>query len=422
LSTLYIRHPSKASTDSVQVDESLTCAFALVSDSGAIERQSVGALATLSDLIGQAQRVVVLLAASDVSLLRVKVPPLSLVRLKVALPNLVEEQLVSDPAECVLVAAHDIHAEDGLRSVAVVQRGWLTQVAQSLQALGARHIIALPSQLCLPYQAGMVSAAVSEPATEHDPGIDLSVRLSQQEGIGVPVLPEHGDFAAQDVLQVLRAIVPQAAVSLYVPQPQLQQYQNLAGPGIEVAADSWQRWIAGARGTSLDLMTGLSAAAGGGTQGFNWQRWRWPVTLAVLTALVHIGSLNYEWWRTKREADSLRTSMLQSFHSAYPKELAIVDPAAQMKQKIAAAKIAAGQTAPGDFAALAAAFGEAWTNVTQNRPGPGIANLDYKERSLQVHLKANPEGLLPDMKAALAARNLVLTATAADVWQIRSAK
>ena len=98
MSILYIRHPPKAAFDAAPVP--LPCRFALVSNHGAVEREGLSALPSLADTIRQAARVVLLLAASDVSLLRVKVPPLSNARLKVALPNLVEDQLMSDPAEC----------------------------------------------------------------------------------------------------------------------------------------------------------------------------------------------------------------------------------------------------------------------------------------------------------------------------------
>ncbi len=419
MSTLYIRHPSKASTESVPTGSSQACPFALVSDSGAIERQGLAALATMAGMIDEAQRVVLLLAGSDVSLLRVKVPLLSAAKLKAALPNLVEDQLISDPSECVVVAAVRSETADGLTSVAVVQRVWLTYLVENLQTLGARKIVALPAQLCLPYQDDAVSVAVGEQDMEADPGIDLTLRLSLQEGIGIPVLPEHPDSIAHDVMLTLRTLVPEAALNVYVPQAQLQQYQDKATAGVTVHADSWQRWIAGARGASLDLMAGMSA---GGTPDFDWNRWRWPLILASLVALVHIGSLNFEWLRSKREADGLKATMEQTYKSVYPKEAVILDPIAQMKQKIAAGKTAAGQAAPGDFAVLAAAFGDAWNSVTQNRKAPGIAGLDYKERSLQVRLKPEGDAPLAEMKAALAARNLVLAATAADVWQIRSGK
>jgi general secretion pathway protein L len=75
LSTLYIRLPSKATADSASNWLALACPFALASGS-AIERQGTAPLSDLSDTVAESQRVLLLLAASDVTLLRVQVPPM----------------------------------------------------------------------------------------------------------------------------------------------------------------------------------------------------------------------------------------------------------------------------------------------------------------------------------------------------------
>ena len=82
----------------------LYCHYAAASPGGAIEREGVAALSELAEQVKRAQRVVLLLAASDVTLLRIKMPPLSGAKLRAALPNLVEDRLMSDPEECVVVA------------------------------------------------------------------------------------------------------------------------------------------------------------------------------------------------------------------------------------------------------------------------------------------------------------------------------
>ena len=167
MSTLYIRLPSKAVADGAPHWHALACPFALVSNANlshgsSIERQGTSPLSELSDTVAKSQRVVLLLAASDVTVLRLQVPPLSSARLKAALPNLVEEQLIADPSDCVVVAGG---LSDGLRTVAVVQRTWLDLLAKTLIAFGARHIAALPAQLCLPCQSdqpGSVTAAIND--------------------------------------------------------------------------------------------------------------------------------------------------------------------------------------------------------------------------------------------------------------------
>jgi general secretion pathway protein L len=420
LSTLYIRLASKAVADSTPQWLALACPFALVSHSGAIEREGVAPLSDLSGTIARIQRVVLLLAGGDVSVLRVQTPPLSAARLKAALPNLVEEQLLCDPADCVIVAGG---LADGLRTIAVVQRAWLDQLAKTFISFGARHIAALPAQLCLSSQPGMATAAIYQ----RDANIDLTLRLSEQDGIGLAISVGPGVTAAHEVIQTLSAVVPAAPVTVFVPQENMQAYQEAAADilalkeRINISADNWTRWIAGARGAALDLMAGLGAGA---SPKLDWRPWRWPLALAAAVLLINIGALNIDWWRMKSEADSLRSAMIHIYKSAYPNETVIIDPIAQMQQKITAAKRDSGQAVADDFTAITAAFGEAWAGVkaTLAKP-PSIATLEYRERGLLVRFKSDGEAPTRQMKAALAERGLSLetvSSQAAVVWKIRS--
>lgn len=415
MSTLYIRLPSKAAADSLSPGMPLYCQYAYAAGSGAIEREGVAALSELAELVGKAQQVVLLLAASDVTLLRVKVPPLPAAKLKAALPNLVEDSLMSDPAECVVVAGDTLH---DLRTVGVVQRNWLEMLSKTLHVLGARRVVAVPSQLCLPL-TDSVSAAVMEQGED----IEVAVRLAEQEGIGLGVMADQPESAAFDVIQSLAAVVPQAALTLYVPQARLRDYQESLHlvPALEerikLVPDSWTHWVSGAADTSLNLMSGLGGASG---PQFNWRPWRWPLALAIAVLVINALGLNIEWLRLKREAETLRANMIQTYRSAFPKDQVIVDPLAQMRQKMTAAQRESGQIAPDDFIALAAALGEVMRSVA---PGASpIAALEYHDRSLTVKLKPGSSVPVEPVRNALAARNLSISQPDTGVWQIRSAR
>ncbi|MEO8331567.1 MAG: type II secretion system protein GspL [Gallionella sp.] len=434
MSTLYIRLVSKAIAGSSPDWPAIACPFALVSHGSAIERQGTAPLSDLASIVAKARRVVLLLAASDVNVLRLQVPPLSAARLKAALPNLVEEQLLCDPAECVIVANG---VSDGLRTIAVAQRAWLDQLTSTFIAYGARHIQALPAQLCLPCQTdqpGSVAAAIND----WEADIDMTLRLSEQAGIGLVITHEQNGSAAPETIRTLSAVVPEAPITLYVPQSLVRAYQDAVDESISlnkrisVYADSWSRWIAGANGTTLDLMAGLSAGTG---PRMDWRPWRWPLALAAAVLFINVTALNIDWLHMKRESDSLRAAMVQIYKSVYPKESVIIDPIAQMQQKLAIARHDSGQAAPDDFTAITSAFGEAWAGaVAAAGKNVSIAALDYHGRSLFVRLKPvlsrveGPGGEAPtrQMRTALAKRDLALDLapeqSGSVVWQIRSAK
>lgn len=415
MSTLYIRLPSQTAAEELQPGMPLYCEFASVAPRGAVEREGVAALSELSDIVKRAQRVVLLLAASDVTLLRVKVPPMSAARLKAALPNLVEDQLMSDPADCVVVAGE---VRDDMRTVGVVSRKWLEILHKTVLALGARNIAALPSQLCLPYQPDIISAV----ATEQGADTAVAIRLSEQEGIGLSILPDQPESAAFEVMQSISALVPHGAIALYVPSTRLRDYEEslriapALNERIALHSDSWQRWIDGADRATLDLMAGLGAAG----PKLDWRPWRWPLALAAALLATHVIGLNVDWLRMKREAEALRNGMVQSYRAAFPKETVIIDPLAQLRQKMATARRESGQLAPDDFLALSAAFGEAWAASGQG--AAPVASLEYRDRALTVKLKPGSNASIDKLESALAARNLSVSQAGAGVWQIRSGK
>ena len=446
MSTLYIRLPSRIVADGAPNWLALPCPYALVTPGGSLERQDTAPLSDLYGTIATAQRVVLLLAANDVTLLQVKVPPLSAAKLKAALPNLVEDKLLSDPAECMVVAGG---VADGLRTIAVAQRSWIEMLAKTLIAHGARHFAALPAQLCLPYSDGLSgqdssndqhtdsSSKMVAAINSHD-GLDLIVRVSEHSGIGLTLAVDQHESAANVVIQTLCALAPETPISLYVPQASVRNYQDAVSQSgvsterINVLADNWSRWIGGARNCTLDLMAGISAAS---NSSLNWRAWRWPLALAAVLLVVNAVAVNFDWWRTKSAAATLRASMIQSYKSAYPKESVIIDPLAQMRQKIDIAKRNAGMPGANDFTALTPAFAAAWAKAGA-APGklpdkpPSIAALEYHANSLIVRFKPGVEAPTQQMKTALAEYNLSLellpeqsvTAQSATAWKIRSGK
>jgi general secretion pathway protein L len=397
LTTLYIRHPARAE------GEGALCNFAVAGDNGAIEQTGIGALRQLADVVAAVRRVVLIVSAADVTLLSVQAPPLSGARLKAALPALVEESILGDPAEAVLVAGPP--QADNARPVAVVQRDWLEPLVRLLLALGARSITALPAQLCLPLQPGSVSAAIG--------GGELTLRQSQFQGMGLAL-----DGTPAVALQTVRALAGDAPLVLYVLHEQLGEYQALAaeaGPGITLETDDWPHWIAGAKSTSLDLVPGLGSA---GAAQRDWRRWRWPIRLGLLVLLINVIGMNVQWLRLRGEANGLRQSMTQTFRAAYPGQ-PVIDPVAQMRQNIARAKASTGELAHDEFNYLAAALGEAIRAAARQ---PGIASIEYKERGLIVKVKAETvdPGLTGQIKAALATRGMSLEETAPATWLVRS--
>ncbi len=399
MTTLYIRLPARSDS------EALLARFALVGDGGQLVQQGRGALRAMGDAIAASRHVVLLLAAADVTLLQVKAPPLSSARLKAALPNLVEEQILGDPEDCVIVAS-PAHSDDGMRTVAVAQRAWLEGLVKSLLAQGARTVAALPSQLCLPLVPGNVAGAIDANG--------ITLRHAAWQGLGLAL-----DGNAAVALQTARALAGDAPLTLYVEAEQVGEYQALvaeAGPGIAIEAEHWAHWIAGARTTTLDLVPGLGAA---GAPVRDWSRWRWPLRLALLAVIINIAGLNLQWLRMRNEAKAITLGMTQTFSAAFPRQPISSDVEAQMRQNIERSKARFGQVSPQEFTYIAAALGEAMRSVPRV---PEVLALGYRERTVTVKVKpetADPASVA-QIKDLLLARRLDLTDAGAGVWSIRA--
>jgi general secretion pathway protein L len=412
LNTLYLRIPAKHTAQW----PATALAFALCSQEGAIVREGRSSLPELAGLIAKSD-VVLLIAASDVTLIELAIPPMPESKLKLALPNLVEDQLMADPADCVFVLSAKLSSATNQRTIAVAQRSWLQQLSTSLFALGANQIKAFPAQLSLPFKAAQTTARIAESA--QDGGVTLSLRLDVDQGFGM-LLQETADVA--EYLTTLYMMVPTGPVLLQLPAELMATYKSVieANPiwaeRTALQASSWPDTIYNAKLISVNLMAGLNTAQ---TNRIQWQIWRWPLILAGLLALVNIIGLNSEYWTLKREAQTLRLGMSQTYKATFPKESVVPFPLEQMKKNLDLAQRNSGQASSDDFTALLSQFGSVWQTLPPERL-PKLVSVEYKDHGLLVQIK----GDMPqtELEQALTVKGLSLKKNNAEVWQVRNLK
>ncbi|HTD02351.1 type II secretion system protein GspL [Undibacterium sp.] len=417
LSTLYILLPSKTVAYAQTDWTSLACPFALISNDGMVQQHGEQPLSQLKDQIGKVRQVAMLLAASDVTVIQIKAPPLSAAKLKTALPNLVEDQLASDPASAVLVST-PVH--DGFCTVAATDKKWIEALSAAIYGLGAKKVAAYASQLCFEWQPGASSVFVNA----EQGAIEFALRSGESEGFGLTLRPDTEEQAVAEVLQALKLFAPEGALALYAPAQQQSVYQQACeqdaalAQRITVKAASWNARVAAMAApgkSSLDLMAGVSLPNMGQ---LDLSAWRWPLVLGGLALLVNIVGLNTEWLSMKREAKALNDSLTQSFRASYPKET-VLRPLDQMQQKISLSRKQAGQSTPDDFLVLASQFAQVWDRVLANAATASVVSLEYREHSLFVKTKSQSMLPIDQIRAALADQSLALVSSADGVLQIK---
>lgn len=433
---LYLHIPARAEAQArADAVEQPALPFALTVRSR-LREQGVARIDALSETIRQSQRVVLLFSASDVTLMRIAVPPLPAHRLRQALPALVEDRIIGDPADCVLAAGP---AGDGLRTVAVIDSRWLELWVARARRLGARRISALPLQLCVPSSAGHAVGWLFDFPDALHPSRELVVRTIDGDSAGVPLgTPDSEASLPAGVLDAVVAMTAGRPLHLFVPPQALPEFAAVLPARQTVSAEepssrvelreaSWEVLIEGAAQSDIDLIAGIATD---GTPAVDWKRWRVPAALAITLLLLNMIALNWDWWRLHREGRQLEADMLRAYRAAFPDDTAddqtvIADPVSRMKQKRAARSRAAGEPSPGDFLWLSAALGDAWPAMQQatGMDARAIASIEYRDGSLLLRFKPGNPSSLEAARKPLAEHQLELASgSEPGSWRVQSAR
>jgi general secretion pathway protein L len=411
IDTLYLQLPARTAASTDAHSSPLHLALAMRARP---LRTATASLSELAPQLMQVSRVVLLLAASDVTLLRMAVPPLTATRLQAALPSLVEEFVIGDAADCAIAVGPET---DGQRLIAITDRAWLQHWVSTVQQLGAHNISVLPISLCLPISSEHLSAAL----LVHGHRYELALRLSPHEGIGLPLVVEDETQLAGAVAQLLHTLAPEHSIQLSVPKAQAEWLRHgmpaQNGCDITIIEQQWSDWIAASAHVPVDLISAVEKAA---YLRIDWKAWRWPIAVATTVALLNIIALNADWWRLRNEGTQLRDEITSVYRQSFPNETVLLDPLAQMKQKIAATRKASGELTPSDFVVLSAALGEVWHETGNDMRA--IATLEYRDATLSVKLKQGAQISMEVMRNALAARQLQLIPSTTDplLWQLKA--
>ncbi|AHI71726.1 type II secretion system protein GspL [Burkholderia thailandensis] len=468
MSTLIVLLPPREPAVPLQEWQWPELPFALVDKSGHTQRAGRAALA----LLPQAATTVLVVAARDLLMLEQALPPLKGPKLKQALPNIIEDQLIQDPQGC-HIAVDPVALDGGRRVLAVIDRAWFKFIVDAFAAAGHRHLRAVPVTRCLPpatrrdtaeaavEAVAMHEAAAGAPGDGHAAAEGASAdTVALPEPIVAVALGLAATASAPSLAEESAALLPETAaaprvelalargalgegfaapVSTAVPTLEalangtpLELYE-LGEPGAEPQLASVRplddkRLLPGAAIWPFDALVrrALDARFDLCQFEFEFAPWRFdhatfmrlrvPLALAAATLVVAVIGVNAHWWKLSRERDALAAQITETLLTAFPKTTTVLDPAAQMTRQLDRLRIAAGELSPNDFLSLASRLARSLGPLPPN----GIASLDYHDRRLDVGFK--PETKVdPDFAQRLARNGLAGEIdSSTGKWIIRS--
>jgi general secretion pathway protein L len=359
------------------------CQWALVNGG----REPVAGEGRLAELPRRAERVQLVIPAAQVLITRARLPQAARRRAGSVLAFAVEEETVGEPDANQVSWLGSAGDADVL---AVVDRQGLTRWRDALDTVGIRAYEVHCETLLLPWTAGEWNLAWD--------GREGFVRTGEFEGAAT----DCGDRESPPLS--LRLMLEEAearsagpatiAVYMTAPDatPDLEAWQRSLGVALRLAGPWDWRTAPPHAGISL-------------TQ----ERQRWRGFTGILARLrpaawivsgvlaIHAIALVTDWTLLAGEQRALRQQMESRFRATFPDAVAVVDPALQMRRKLAEARHAAGLSDSGDFLPMI----EKVAAGLKELPAGSVRIVSYESGRLTLEFAAVEEAAVRRIAARL---------------------
>lgn len=415
--SLVLRLPSRYMTKESHDWRLHPLPFALIDKAENILQSGVASLLSLSEKLSQVKKINLIFAASDVILLDIAVPPLSPEKLKLALPALVENSIISDPASCHIVPGSEVK---GLRRLAVIDRTWIHTVINALQKNRAKVCHAYAAQLCLPLHENSITASVIEIADK----AELSLRWPNNMALGIALSKEKNTHNIEDdVVRALRLLTHQdhsrlivvadrvsaysAAVNLFMQDADNMQHDKSCK--IQIIQEDWESYLAEMKKSDVDLMLGLSMPK---HENAEYLIWKLPLVLVASLLILNIITLHVDWWRMRQESKQLYANLDHVYKKHFIESVKPDEQIVKLQEKLLTLRQMKGSHSAGDFISMLANTASVWkklihenkntlSNSAAANPGviaaQTITKLDYSNAELNLSMKS---AMAPDSEQA----------------------
>ncbi|MDH5784556.1 MAG: type II secretion system protein GspL [Chromatiales bacterium] len=339
----------------------------------------------------QGDRVTVLLPARALVPLRATLPPLQGQKLRRALPYAVEEQLADDVERYHLATGK--RGSDGSLPLLAVGREQMARWQSTFAEAELRPHLCISEALALPWQPGEVTLLLEEngalvrlgthkayslPLEGLEPLLELALGEADGEVTALRILDARGEQATQPPWQGELAQLEMRYECIEEPLKLLSDKRN---------------------GEVINLLQGEFSRRE--QLGKLWRPWR--VTAALLAAwlLLMVGEALIDYRHLATEEERLYQAVEQLYRDTFPGAKNVVNPRAQMEQKLRELQ---GGSGGGDFVALMAVSAP----VLSASKGTVLQNLRYRQGELELELQLADLPALDALKENLQGQGLAV--------------
>jgi len=220
------------------------------------------------------------------------------------------------------------------------------------------------------------------------------------------------------VASTLAALAGDAPLELYqlsgMPGSEIEATQAPAVAGLQIKPLSFETLARAALACEFDLCQFEFALQPWRVSRSTLKRWRVPAWLAGATVAVALVAANLDWLMLSRQHSAMLEQQVELLMNTFPKTSVVLDPPVQMTRELDHLRTAAGELAPDDFLSLSNSLARSLAPL----PPSAIAQISYKERSLQVTF--TPTAEVDDDFAARLRRNGLSSRQDGAVWTIGS--
>ncbi|HEX6550718.1 MAG TPA: type II secretion system protein GspL [Gammaproteobacteria bacterium] len=351
-----------------------------------VGRAQHGALADAAEP-ARGRHVTVLVPGAMVSLLYASIPTRNRQKVLQAVPFALEDRLAED--------IESLHFALGERdehgyTVAVLKRSHVSEWLAQLSAAGITPDELVPEMLALPVQEATLQLALDagQVLTRLPDGSGFCADLAM-----APLLIERQLTGLRVTVACDKAIVhapEQDATDSLVPALEALQLEVQSAPLNDGLLPLFAAALHNRPG--LNLLQGEFARHQG--MGEHWQRWRLAIGLLIAFCVIGITQQGVAYFQLRHQASQLDAQVLAQFHKALPDIHRVVDPRAQIQQRLN--RLSGSSDSSGPLPMLMS-LGIA----LQANSKVQLSGFSYHAGTLQVQVQADQIQALDDLKNAL---------------------